>query len=54
MNKKYVSPTSMVFSYQTEHGILLTSPNLKDEMGGDQLSNERSGWDNPEWISEED
>lgn len=54
MNKKYVSPESTVFSYQMENGILQTSPGLKDELGGDQLSNERSGWDSPEWASEED
>lgn len=55
MNKKYISPKSAAYSYEIESSILLSSPGLKNEVGGDeQLSNSQSGWDNPEWVSDEE
>lgn len=54
MEKKYISPASTVFCYEMEHEMLLSSPGLKDEIGGEQLSNEHSGWDAPEWAAEEE
>lgn len=53
MKKTYQSPSSTIFTYMAE-SMLATSPDLKDELGGDQLSNERSGWDAPEWAADED
>lgn len=53
MKKTYQSPSSTIFTYMAE-SMLATSPGLKDELGGDQLSNERSGWDAPEWAADED
>lgn len=53
MKKTYQSPSSTIFTYMVE-SMLATSPGLKDEFGGDQLSNERSGWDAPEWAADED
>lgn len=54
MKKTYQTPYSTVYAYMTET-MLATSPGLKDELGGDdQLSNDRSGWDTPEWATDED
>lgn len=55
MNKKYLSPQSSAYSYEIESSILTTSPGLKNELGGDeQLSNNQSGWDEPEWVTDEE
>lgn len=54
MKKTYQSPRSTVYTYVAET-ILAASPGLKDKFGGeDKLSNECSGWDNPEWTNDED
>lgn len=34
--------------------MLALSPEIKDEVGGDQLSNEQSGWSSPEWVADEE
>ena len=54
MKKTYQAPSIRVLHFQTE-SILASSPELKDELGGeDQLSNDRLGWDNPEWATDEE
>lgn len=50
--KKYIKPQAYVLNFCMEQ-MIATSPGLKDELGdGDQLSNERSEWDAPEWSEE--
>lgn len=52
--KTYQAPTSAAYTYVAE-SMLAASLELKDELGGDdQLSNDRSGWDSPEWTNDED
>lgn len=51
--KQYIKPVSATINLNMEQ-MIATSPSLKDELGSeDQLSNSRSGWDNPEWAEEE-
>lgn len=51
--KKYIQPQALSLHLRMEQ-VIASSPTLKDELGDDdQLSNERSGWDNPEWIEED-
>lgn len=51
--KKYIKPQAFSVHLRMEQ-MIATSPGLKDELGdGDQLSNEHSGWDNPEWANED-
>lgn len=50
---KYIKPQSTSMQFYMEQ-MIAASPSLKDELGSeDQLSNSRSGWDNPEWAEEE-
>ena len=54
MKKTYQTPSMRVLHFQTE-SILASSPNLKDELGGDdQLSTDRNDWDAPEWATDEE
>lgn len=51
--KKYKKPQSIEVRLQMEQ-LIATSPGIKDELGGEeQLSNQLSGWDNPDWAEEE-
>lgn len=51
--KMYVQPQSTSFQLRMER-VVASSPGLKDELGDDdQLSNNRSGWDIPEWADED-
>lgn len=51
--KKYVKPQSTTITLDMEL-MIATSPGLKDELGSEeQLSNNRSGWDNPDWAEDE-
>lgn len=51
--KKYTQPQAISLHLRMEQ-VIASSPTLKDELGdNEQLSNEHSGWDNPEWAEEE-
>ena len=53
MRKTYNRPQSTVYAL-VANSMMAQSFELKDEIGGDQLSNDRSGWDSPEWAEEEE
>ena len=53
MKKTYQQPQSTCINVQTE-GMMATSPGLKDELGGDQLSNKQGGWDSAAWDEEDE
>ena len=50
MKREYIKPASVVLLLATEDTLLSTSPGLKDEMGGDQLSNQKDfEWGGNQW-----
>ena len=50
MKREYIKPASVVLLLATEDTLLSTSPGLKDEMGGDQLSNQKDfDWGGSQW-----
>lgn len=52
--KRYKKPQTLLIHLHTEQ-VIASSPTLKDELGDEnQLSNERTGWDNPEWAEEKE
>lgn len=53
MKKKYQKPQSICIKLQPE-ALMATSPGVKDEAGGDQLSNKYEGWDSAAWNEDEE
>lgn len=50
MKREYIKPASVVLLLATEDTLLSTSPGLKDELGGDQLSNQKDfDWGSSQW-----
>lgn len=50
MKREYIKPTSVALLLATEDTLLSASPGLKDEMGGDQLSNQKDfEWGSGQW-----
>lgn len=50
MKREYIKPASVALLLASEDTMLSTSPGLKDEMGGDQLSNQKDfEWGSSQW-----
>lgn len=50
MKREYTKPASVALLLATEDTMLSTSPGLKDEVGGDQLSNQKNfDWGGSQW-----
>ena len=50
MKREYIKPASVALLLAAEDTMLSTSPGLKDEMGGDQLSNQKDfEWGGNQW-----
>lgn len=50
MKRAYIKPASVAILLAAEDTMLSTSPGLKDELGGDQLSNRKDfEWGGSQW-----
>ena len=54
MKKQYQSPSATALRIYAE-SMLAQSPGLNNELGKDeQLSNDKSGWETPDWAADEE
>lgn len=53
MKGTYQAPLSKQINLHLDT-MLASSPELHPELGGDQLSNQQTTWDEPEWNTDED